>query len=109
MKEELKIIDKFFSFREEKFMEEITNDIDKLQKIENNRININREEINELICNIPEENKLLKEEIIKKIDNLVIDYNIAIAYYNKKYYRQGFCDAYLLQQEYKMQKYKLDK
>lgn len=91
MKEELKIIDKFFRYREEKFMEEITENIDALNKLENNRINLNRKQINELVNTIPEED--IKEQILNKVDNLIADYNIAIAYNNKRYYRQGFLDS----------------
>lgn len=93
MEEELKIVDKFFRFREEKFMEEITEDMHALNKLENNKINLDRQQINELVNCISDEDKILKEEILNRVDNLIADYNITIAYNNKKYYRQGFLDS----------------
>lgn len=54
---------------------------------------INRKEITEIINNIPQENNELKEKLETCIDNLIADYNIMLAYYNKKYYKQGFEDA----------------
>jgi len=96
MEEELKIMDKFFRFREEKFMEEITLDMESIEKLENNKINVNKRKINELVNQIPEENKLLKEEILNRVDDLIADYNVAIACNNKKFYKQGFQDAMIL-------------
>jgi len=91
MEEELKIVDKFFRFREEKFMEEITADINSLNKLEKNKISLDRQQINELLNNISEED--IKEQILDQVDNLIVDYNIAIARNNKQYYRQGFIDC----------------
>lgn len=54
---------------------------------------INRKEITKIINNIPQENNELKEKLETCIDNLIADYNIMLAYYNKKYYKQGFEDA----------------
>lgn len=54
---------------------------------------INREEITKIINNIPQGNAELKEKLTYTIDNLIADYNIMLAYYNKKYYKQGFEDA----------------
>ena len=39
------------------------------------------------------DNNLLKEQLTSNIEDLIIDYNITMAYYNKKYYKQGFKDA----------------
>ena len=93
MEEELKIVDKFFRFREEKFMEKITENLDALNQLENNKINVKRKQISEIVNRIPEENKKVKEEILNGIDSIIADYNIAIAHNNKKYYRQGFLDS----------------
>ena len=54
---------------------------------------INKEEITKLISKIPDENDKLRKELTNKLNNLVADYNILVAYYNKKYYKQGFEDA----------------
>ncbi len=85
--EEYKLIDKLFELREEDGIKDIQKDMSFLR----NRIKgIKREEIENLICNVPHENK---EKLFNKIDNLIADYNIMLAYYNKKYYKQGFEDA----------------
>lgn len=55
--------------------------------------NIDRKEIDELISTIPEEKADIKQELTNSIDNLIADYNIIVAYYNKKYYKQGYIDA----------------
>lgn len=85
--EEYKLIDKLFEFREEDGIKDIQADMCFLK----NRIKgIKREEIESLISCVPQANK---EKILSNIDNLVADYNIILAYYNKKYYKQGFEDA----------------
>lgn len=90
MEKDISMIDEFFHYREEKFIDEIEKDMNLLSsKLKD----IKREEIIGLVNNIPEENDVLKERLINSIDNLVADYNIAMAYYNKKYYKQGFLDA----------------
>lgn len=85
--EEYKLIDKLFEIREEDGIKDIQNDICFLK----NRVKgIKREEIESLISDVPQGNK---EKILSNIDNLIADYNIMLAYYNKKYYKQGFEDA----------------
>ncbi len=37
-----------------------------------------------------------KKEVICKIEKLIENYEIQIAYYSKKNYKQGFKDAFLL-------------
>lgn len=85
--EEYKLIDKLFELREEEGIKDIQIDMSYLK----NRVKgIKREEIESLISNVPQENK---EKLFSNIDNLIADYNIMLAYYNKKYYKQGFEDA----------------
>ena len=85
--EEYKLIDKLFEIREEDSIKEIQNDMFYLK----NRVKgIKKEEIKDLITNISQDNK---ERLLNSIDNLIADYNIILAYYNKKYYKQGFEDA----------------
>lgn len=93
MEKEYSLLDKFFSYREEEFLEEIDNDI----KLLKDRLKgIDKEEIKHMIGNIPEENVEIKEKLENGIDNLIEDYNILVAYYNKKFYKQGFNDAIML-------------
>lgn len=93
MEKEYNIIDKFFEYREEIFLENA--DKDKCV-LENKIKDINRDSINKVLDTIPNENKELKEKLQSSIDNLVADYNVILAYYNKKYYKQGFSDASIL-------------
>lgn len=89
-KEEDNILNKFFRLREEELAENIEQDInclkDKLKDVK-------QETIVELIEKLPEEYKELKQNILLNLDNLIANYNIKIAYYNKKYYKQGFEDS----------------
>ena len=93
MEKEYNLLDKFFSYREEEFLEEIDEDKSSLK----NRLkDIDKKEIKNIIKDIPENNTELKKKLENSIDNLVADYNILIAYYNKKFYKQGFNDAIML-------------
>ncbi len=92
--EKYKLIDTLFKFREEDNITDLQNDMSYLK----NRVKgIKKEEIETLISNIPEENKIIKEKLLDSIDNLIADYNIMLAYYNKKYYKQGFEDAFKIE------------
>lgn len=93
MEKEYNLLDRFFSYREEEFLEEIDDDIKSLK----NRLKcVDKKEIKNIIKDIPNENIDLKEKLENGIDNLVADYNILVAYYNKKFYKQGFNDAIML-------------
>ena len=49
------------------------------------------DEISEnILKNVPKENKKYVEKQLNKLDNNFLDY---IAYWNEKYYRNGFCDG----------------
>ncbi len=88
--EEYKLIDKLFEFREEDGIKDIQADMSYLK----NRVKgVKREEIKDLIYNMQQEKKEEKEQLLNSIDDLIADYNIMLAYYNKKYYKQGFEDA----------------
>lgn len=85
--EEYKLIDKLFAVREEEGIKNIKNDMSYLK----NRVKgIKIEEIESLISDIPQKNK---EKLLNNINDLIADYNIMLAYYNKKYYKKGFEDA----------------
>ena len=93
MEKEYSLLDKVFSYREEEFLEEIDNDMKSLK----DRLKcIDKKEIKDIISSIPKENVELKEKLENGIDNLIADYNILVAYYNKKFYKQGFNDAVML-------------
>lgn len=84
------IIDMLFLEREEETMSNIESDV---LILKNKVKGAKKGEINNIIANFPKENNELKEKLLDYIDNLVADYNIMLAYYNKKYYKQGFEDA----------------
>lgn len=88
--EEYKLIDKLFEYRQDDNIADIQNDIIALK---NKVKGVKQKEIIKLISNLSQDNINLKEKLIESIDNLVEDYNIMLAYYNKKYYKQGFEDA----------------
>lgn len=93
MEKEYNLLDRFFSYREEEFLEEIDDDIKSLK----NRLKcVDKKEIKNIIKDIPKENIELKEKLENSIDNLIADYNVLVAYYNKKFYKQGFNDAIML-------------
>ena len=93
MEKEYSLLDKVFSYREEEFLEEIDNDIKSLK----DRLKcVDKKEIKNIISNIPKEKVELKEKLENGIDDLIADYNILVAYYNKKFYKQGFNDAIML-------------
>lgn len=88
--DEYKLIDRLFKYREEDGILDLQTDMSCLK----NRVKgIKKEEIANLISTIPQENKVIKEKLLDSIDDLIADYNIMLAYYNKKYYKQGFEDA----------------
>lgn len=92
MKEQ-NILDTFFNLRQDDLLEEMDMDRVCLKK----RLKqINRQGLNDAINTLPDEYKTIKKDLYQKIDELVSDYEIKMAYYNKKYYKQGFNDAIML-------------
>lgn len=90
MDKDYNILDKFFNLREEELAEDIESDTKCLKLVLKN---VKQEDIIKKIQTLPEEYNDIKIDILSKIDDLVGNYNIKIAYYNKKYYKQGFKDA----------------
>lgn len=87
---EYDLVDKYFKNREEDLLLDVQLDINALKT----RVKgINRQEISKLISQLIKEDSKSKEKLLDSIDNLIADYNILIAYYNKKFYKQGFKDA----------------
>lgn len=92
MKEE-NIIDTFFNIRQDEFLEEMGEDIDILRPVLKQE---NKKELQQNINEIPNEYEELKTKLKNGIDDLISNYEIKMAYYHKKYYKQGFKDAVML-------------
>lgn len=92
MKEE-NIIDRFFNIRQDEFLEEMAEDISVLSPILKRE---NKKKLKENIDEIPNEYEELKTKLKDNIDDLISNYEIKMAYYHKKYYKQGFKDAIML-------------
>ena len=92
MKEE-KIIDRFFNIRQDDFLEEMSTDMEILKPVLKQE---NKKKIQQNIDEIPNEYKELKTELKNNINDLISNYEIKMAYYHKKYYKQGFEDAIML-------------
>ena len=85
------ILDKIYEIRQEDFEAESSKDREYLSKILNEvKVEKIEEKINEVL------NKEEAKNITKKIELLVENYEIQIAYYSKKNYKQGFKDAICL-------------
>ena len=93
MKEDQNILDTFFNIRQEDLLDEMDTD---RAYLKSRLKQIRRQGINDTIDQLPEEYVTLKNELYQKIEELVGDYEIKMAYYNKKYYKQGFHDAVML-------------
>ena len=85
------ILDKIYEIRQEDFEAESSKDREYLNQILNEvKVEKIEEKINEVL------NKEEAKNITKKIELLVENYEIQIAYYSKKNYKQGFKDAICL-------------
>lgn len=92
MKEE-NIIDTFFNIRQDEFLEEMAEDISVLSPILKRE---NKRKLQENIDEIPNEYEELKTKLKNDVEDLISNYEIKMAYYHKKYYKQGFKDAVML-------------
>lgn len=90
MDKDYNILDRFFYLRDEEISEDIELDSKYLKTVLKN---VKEESIEQKIQTLPDQYNDIKKDILNKIDDLIGDYNIKIAYYNKKYYKQGFRDA----------------
>ncbi len=93
MKENENILDTFFDIRQDDILEEMNMDRISLRNVLKQ---INQRELKNTISTLPDEYETVKKDLYQKIDELIGDYEIKIAYYNKKYYKQGFSDAVML-------------
>ncbi len=92
--EDENIIDTFFKQRQEDLLEEMSFDRNALKTVLKQE---NRKRIQDNIDEIPKEYRQLKENLTKNIEDLISNYEIKMAYYDKKYYKQGFQDAIMIQ------------
>lgn len=93
MKEKEDILDMFFNLRQEDLLEKRKEDIKVLEK---SLKDITTGQLQNTIRNLPEECNEIKEKLSEQLNDLVINYQIKMAYYDKKYYKQGFNDAIML-------------
>lgn len=77
------ILKDWLDFREEE-LSSLTCDEDRKHWIYFDEISEN------ILRNVPKENKKYVQKQLNKLDDKFIDY---ISYWNEKYYRNGFCDA----------------
>ena len=95
IKEEINMLDKIYNTRLDDF--ELEANIDR-KKLAERLNNVTMEEIEEILQqNIKEQYK--KQEVFNKLDKLVENYEIKMAYYMEKRYKQGFKDAIELLKE----------
>lgn len=98
MKKEQDLLDVYFKQREE----DLLDDYQMQQSAKNAMLKkVKSKEITNIIENLPEEYQDTKQILKEKIQDLIIDYDVKLAYYNKEYYKQGFYDAVYLNKECK--------
>ena len=93
MKENEDILDTFFYIRQEELLEDGKEDI---RFLGTSLKDITTKHIQRTICELPEECNTIKEKLSEQLNDLIINYQIKMAYYDKKYYKQGFQDAIML-------------
>lgn len=93
MKENENILDTFFNLRQDDMLEEMDIDRISLKKVLKQ---INIQNLSDTISALPDEYEEIKKDLYHRIDDLIGDYEIKMAYYNKKYYKKGFNDAIML-------------
>lgn len=94
MRKQENMIEQFFKLRQGDLLEEMGEDREILR---NSLKQINNKRLIESMSKLPEEYEEIKRQIYEYIEDLANDYEIKMAYYDKKYYKQGFEDAVLLQ------------
>lgn len=93
--EEIDMLDKIYNMRMYDFEQKA--DIDR-KELANKLNHITMEEIEQILQQDIEE-QYKKQEILNKLDKLIENYEIKMAYYMEKRYKQGFKDAmHLLKQ-----------
>lgn len=90
MKDNENILDTFFYLRQEDLLDELKEDRDCLK---NALKQVHMKELQESIDMLPNEYEDVKNKIYNYIDTITANYEIKRAYYDKKYYKQGFNDA----------------
>lgn len=90
MKKQDNIIDRFFNLRQGDLLEEMGED---RKFLKSSLKQVNNSQLQESMSKLPKEYDEVKKQIYHYIEDLTNDYEIKMAYYDKKYYKQGFEDA----------------
>lgn len=96
MKKEQDLLDIYFRGREEEMTNRHKEDRKYFEPILKK---IGSKQVRNTIEQIPEEYQDIKEKLKEELEDITINYDIKLAYYNKKYYKQGFEDAIYLNKE----------
>ena len=94
MKKQDNMLDRFFILRQGDLLEEMKEDREALKS---SLKQLNDKKLHESMSQLPQEYDQVKKQIYEYIEDLANDYEIKMAYYDKKFYKQGFEDAVLLQ------------
>ena len=87
------ILDTFFDLRRDDLLEELNED---RACLKNAIKQVHIQELQKSIDTLPKEYEEVKNNIYNYIDTITANYEIKRAYYDKKYYKQGFNDAILI-------------
>lgn len=93
MKENEDILDTFFYLRQEDLLDELKED---RKCLKNALKQVCMKDLQESIERLPKEYEEVKNKIYDYIDTLAANYEVKRAYYDKKYYVQGFNDAIMI-------------
>lgn len=93
MEENENILDTFFNLRQEDLLEESNQDSDCLK---NALKQVSMKDLQESVDGLPNEYEDVKNKVYNYIDTITANYEIKRAYYDKKYYKQGFNDAIMI-------------
>ena len=93
MKENENILDAFFYLRQEDLLDELNED---KRCLKNALKKVCIKDLQKSINKLPNEYDNVKNEIYDYIDTIIANYEIKRAYYDKKYYKQGFNDAVMI-------------
>lgn len=98
MKKEQDLLDIYFRERETDMTNQYTEDRKYFEPILKK---IGTKQVRQTIEQLPEEYQDIKTKLKEELEDITINYDIKLAYYNKKYYKQGFEDAIYLNKECK--------
>lgn len=93
MKENENILDTFFYLRQEDLLDELKEDG---KCLKNCIKKVCIKDLKNCIDELPSQYDDVKNKVYDYIDTLTANYEIKRAYYDKKYYKQGFNDAIMI-------------